>query len=228
MTTTTTAGSSASFESSQTKSRLLVAAGEVFAERGFANATVRDICDRAKANVAAINYHFQSKERLYSAVLQHAFVAALEQYPPTLGLPPHASARERLDAFVRAFLLRIFDEGRPAWFGKLISREVLDPTSALEDMIQLAILPQYQALESIIREMAPNLNAEQQRRAAFSVVGQCLYYHHCRPVIERITSSPQYTRQNIDRLAEHITAFSFGGVAALAGTAPSGPAGAGP
>ena len=48
-----------------TKTRLLEAAGEEFAEKGFEGATIRSIIERAKANIAAVNYHFGDKERLY-------------------------------------------------------------------------------------------------------------------------------------------------------------------
>ena len=56
----------------ETRNRLLNAAGEVFAEKGFKSATVRAICDRAGANIAAVNYHFGDKEHLYSEVLRFA------------------------------------------------------------------------------------------------------------------------------------------------------------
>ncbi len=46
----------------ETRQRLIEAVGEVFAERGFRAATVRDICQRAQANVAAVNYYFGDKE----------------------------------------------------------------------------------------------------------------------------------------------------------------------
>ena len=51
-----------------TKARLLEAAGEEFAEKGFELARVRAICERAGANLAAINYHFGDKEQLYVEV----------------------------------------------------------------------------------------------------------------------------------------------------------------
>ena len=63
----------------KTRQRVLEAAVEVFAEQGFRKTTVRDICKRAHANVAAINYHFRDKEGLYTAVLQYAHQCACEK-----------------------------------------------------------------------------------------------------------------------------------------------------
>ena len=41
------------------RERLLEAAGEIFAEHGFRNTTVREICKRADINLAAVNYYFR-------------------------------------------------------------------------------------------------------------------------------------------------------------------------
>ena len=112
-------------QSPETRERLLDAAGEVFAEHGFKRATVRDICARAGANVAAVNYYFRDKEGLYTTCLEQWARSALEKYPLLLGLPPNASAEERLSAFIRSFLLRLLDNSRYAWHGKLMSREKL-------------------------------------------------------------------------------------------------------
>lgn len=201
-------------EISDTKQRLLEAAGEVFADHGFADATVRDICDRADANIAAINYHFQGKERLYAAVLRYAYNAALERFPPTFGLPENPTPRQRLHSFVRAFLLRMFDDGRPAWFGRLLSREMLEPTAALDELVNLAIKPQQELLITIIRSIAPGMADADARLTMFSVIGQALFYHHCRSVIDRTSPFPVYTPEAIDRLAEHITAFSYSAIEA--------------
>ena len=52
-----------------TRERIADAAGEIFAERGFDGTTVRDICQRAGANIAAVNYYFGDKQRLYLEAL---------------------------------------------------------------------------------------------------------------------------------------------------------------
>jgi len=94
-----------------TRSQILEAAGEVFAEVGFRVATVREICHRANVNIAAINYHFGDKERLYAEVLRYSQERAMEKYPPRLNVSPTAPAEEKLRAFIHSFLLRIFAKG---------------------------------------------------------------------------------------------------------------------
>jgi AcrR family transcriptional regulator len=56
-----------------TRERVLEAACQIFADKGFHNTTVADICEKAEANIAAVNYHFGDKESLYDAVWHHAF-----------------------------------------------------------------------------------------------------------------------------------------------------------
>ncbi|MBI3848624.1 MAG: CerR family C-terminal domain-containing protein [Planctomycetes bacterium] len=210
--------STAASSNAETRDRLLEAGGEVFAERGYRNATVREICARARANVAAVNYHFGDKERLYEAVLRFADRCSLEKYPLDLGLRRDATPEDRLRAFVRSFLLRIFDEGQPAWHGKLMSREMIEPTAALDRIVDEVIRPRFEQLQSIVRDLAPpgRLSAEQVRTCASSIVGQCLHYHHAQAVIARLQPRLEYRPKEIERLAEHVTAFSLGGIERLA------------
>src|SRR4030067_328112 len=106
--------------SQRTRERLLDAAGEVFAERGDRRATVREICRRANVNIASVSYYFKSKEDLYADVLEFASRQARQKYPETDAAGRAGSGERRLLRFVRIFLLRILDEGGPAWFGKLM------------------------------------------------------------------------------------------------------------
>jgi len=197
----------------KTRQRVLETAVEVFAEHGFRKATVRDICKRANANIAAINYHFRDKEGLYTAVLQYAHQCACEKYPPQLGLHGDATLEQRLLAFVRSLLLRIFDEGRHAWHGKLMSREMFEPTRALDALVENNIRPLAQQLESIVSGLlGARTNSEPVRLCTMSIVSQCVFYHHARPVVNRLYPNQKYTRKDVDRLANHITSFSLGAI----------------
>jgi TetR/AcrR family transcriptional regulator, regulator of cefoperazone and chloramphenicol sensitivity len=197
-------------QSLETRQRLLEAAGEVFAERGFRAATVRDICQHAKANVAAIHYHFGDKEALYLALLKSCADDALKRFPPTLGLSGSATAGEKLHAFVRSFLFRIADKGRPAWHGRLMAREMAEPTAALDDLINDVYRPLIHQAEDVVRElMGRQSNDDVVLNCARSVLGQCLYYYHARPVIQRMTPQQQFEPADIEHLADHITKFSL-------------------
>lgn len=194
----------------ETKQRLLEAAGEVFAEQGFRNATVREICKRAGVNVAAVNYHFREKKSLYSAVLQHLANVAIRKYPPTLGLEGEATAEERLAAFVKSFLFRMLDEGRPAWHGRLMAREMAEPTPVFDELAETICRPLHGLLVSIVREILGDTAVEEEvRLSAASIIGQCLFYYHSRPVIAKLMPEQQYGKEDIERLAEHITKFSL-------------------
>ncbi len=203
----------------ETRRRLLEAACAVFAEHGFRGATVRDICTRAGANVAAVNYHFRDKEGLYAAVLQQLFSTALEKYPPLLDVAPDAPPERRLHAFVRSFLLRLLDQGRESWLGKLMAREISDPTAALDLMVSESVRPLSMMLAGIVRELlGERATDERVRRCVFSVVGQCLFYHFAAPVIRRLHPAvpATYGPADIDQVAEHVAAFSLAAVRGLA------------
>jgi AcrR family transcriptional regulator len=200
-----------------TRQRVLDAAGEVFAEQGYRAATVRSICERAGANVAAINYYFGDKDRLYEAVVRLAQDSALMQYPPHAA--PDATAEEKLHAFVRSLLLRVLDEGRPAWHGKLMAREMVEPTHVLDVIVKETLRAQFELLSGIVRTLlGGRAGGEQVRLCASSIVGQCLFYRHAQPVIQRMFPQQRQGPREIERLAEHITRFSL---AAMSGWAPA-------
>ena len=197
---------------------MLEAAGEVFADRGYTKATIRQICRRAGANVAAIKYYFGDKERLYREVINHWAEISLEKYPPDLRLTGDATAEERLGAFVRSFLFRLLDNSQPGWHGKLMAREMTEPTRALIDLIDAVYRPLTERLETIVRELiGPPATVEITRRCTQSVLGQCTFYRHARPVIQRMTPEQRFESDDIEQLAKHITEFSLAGIRQMTG-----------
>jgi TetR/AcrR family transcriptional regulator, regulator of cefoperazone and chloramphenicol sensitivity len=95
-----------------TRERILETAGRVFVDKGYENTTIRDICSEAGANVAAINYYFGDKHRLYIMVLAKWMEDFVVRYDRTEGTSPASSPEERLRAYIRADLkcLRLYDE----------------------------------------------------------------------------------------------------------------------
>ncbi len=218
--------SSLQLEQLETRRRLLTAAGEVFAERGFRDATVRDICRRAGANVASVNYHFRDKESLYLAVLQAAHADAETVY----AMPPGAlggSAEERLRGFIDVMVRRIFDAGKPAWHGKLMAREMIEPTAALEHLVQQTIRPKKDLLMGIVREMLGDdvagraVDEQVVGACARSVIAQIVFHYHNRPVIERLFPDMRYDAAGLGALARHIADFSVAGIQGVAGVRAS-------
>jgi AcrR family transcriptional regulator len=196
-----------------TREQLLDAASEVFAEHGFRNATVREICQRAGANIAAINYHFGDKQALYTEVVRRCMRMARDKYPPTLGLSGKPTPEQKLRAFVYSFLLRIFDAGPNGMRGRLILREMVDPTGALDVAVAEEVRPMADYLMEVVREfLGPRAGADELRLHGMSVVSQVLFYNHCRPLVERLFPDLKFDAKAIEGLADHITAFSVAGL----------------
>jgi AcrR family transcriptional regulator len=195
---------------SGTEKRLLEAAGEIFAEHGYRAATVRQICEKARANTAAVNYHFGDKKGLYIAVLRSVHRASAEKYPPNPDVSPATTPEQKLRAHVRSLLLRVFDEGRPGWHTKIMMREMLEPTRALDMLVEEGARPLHQEFSSIIRELLGSAaDDEVVRLSTLSVVSQCVYYRRARPVIARLYPQQRYDSKEVEKLIEHITQFSL-------------------
>jgi AcrR family transcriptional regulator len=201
----------------ETRRQLLETAGEVFAEVGFRDATVREICRRAGANIAAVNYHFGDKEKLYTEVLRDCQQRAMEKYPLMLDVSPNAAPDKRLRAFVESLLRRIFDSGPTAWHGKLMMREMIDPTAALDSIVEEKLRPMAEQLRQVVAEILDRpVDDERVRLCSFSVVSQCVFYNHCRPLITRLFPKQQLDAPDIGALADHITQFSLAGLEHMA------------
>ncbi|MBI5419385.1 MAG: CerR family C-terminal domain-containing protein [Deltaproteobacteria bacterium] len=193
-----------------TRNRLLHAGGEVFAERGFRTATVREICRRAKVNIASVNYHFSSKEELYASVLEYAYQQASSAFPNDPGATGEDTPERRLHNFIRNFLSRLLYEGRPAWYGMLMAREIVEPTGALDRIIERAIRPLHESLAGIVRDIVgEQTSGAKITRCVLSILGQCLFYRHARPVIARLHPSIHYEDKDIERTAAHIAEFTL-------------------
>lgn len=195
--------------SEQTRARLLEAAREVFSQSGFQGATVREICRRAEANVAAVNYHFGSKDGLLAEALNFTALAALQSENITL----HACPKMRLRIFIREFMLMLLDENKPSSQCQMMARELADPTPALDKIVREAIAPLHEFLGVLVREIVDeDIGETKLRRQVNSILGQCLFYRHSHPVLQRLYPELRYDHKEIEAIAEHIADYTLAGI----------------
>jgi AcrR family transcriptional regulator len=195
-----------------TRERIAEAAGEIFAERGFDATTVRDICLRAAANVAAVNYYFGDKQRLYveSVVRAHRWRMEQARLPTWSDDTP---AETKLADFIATFLRRVLTGPDDTWHTKLVMREMANPTAACVELVELSIRPQFETLLSILRELLPRgVSPQLVRLTAFSIVGQCLFYHFADPVIRNLLTPKEHSELDVAMLAKHVFEFSLAAI----------------
>lgn len=203
-------------EDQETRGRLLAAAARLFAERGFAKVTVRDICRKARANVAAVNYHFGGKVGLYHEVLQ----SAVRTMQATTEAAREAGASQppdlQLRAYVEVFLQRVVGGGHDSWIHQFMLREMSDPTPALDTVIEQVIRPRMAYLCGIIVELLGCPIADPRvARCAMSVHVQCLALMD-NPVAARMSPAFERTPQTLETMTDHITRFSLAGIREIA------------
>lgn len=204
---TRTTVASEAIDASEPRERLIEAAARVFTEQGFRAATVRDICGRAGVNISAVSYYFGDKDGLYRAVLLAARERAIRQYPLNIaGLDASAQLHE----FCLAFLLRCMGDDCLAWHAQLMTREMVEPTFALDEVVEEMIRPHWSLLLSIVSGITGQpVTSAVVRDSAASVIGQLVMYKHCAPVLDRLYPQRARTREEIEHLADHIATFSI-------------------
>jgi len=199
-----------------TRDRLLAAAERLFADRGFKKVTVREICRVAKANVAAVNYHFGDKLGLYREVLQSAIDRMRATNEAARRAGEGQRAEEQLRRYIVIFVRRFLATGNDA-VHRIITREMHDPTPALDALVEQGVRPRIEYLSGVIASILGCPRADTRvLRCLASVQAQSIAYIH-NPIAERLGFSMEpKTAAQIDEIADHIARFSLAGVRAIA------------
>lgn len=205
-----------------TRERLLAAAAEVFAEHGYKSATVREICRRAGANVAAVNYHFGGKDKLYAAMLDHYMRTCQAAFPLDVGVTPDSPPRERLRAFVHGLVQRILgggDDPVSEAHGKLVSLELIDPTPACDGLLREHIAPVNDLLADILRGLLGPAAEDPDvlRTCLLAIFGHISFHYSGRAAIVHFYGHEELTPEVLHRIAEGVTRFTLGGIMAMSG-----------
>jgi len=196
--------------SAETRHRLLESAGAVFAQKGYQAATIREICQLAEANVAAVNYHFGDKERLYHAVFVDFFNQAERRFPAIVAHPEGTDPEVVLASFIRNFVGRVLDPGKPSYHGKIMAREMIEPTMAMDFVFENHMRPMSAELFRIVRAMMGDRAATDTIvSVCHSIIGQCVFYCHAQPVLERMEPNLVFDETRVDAIARHVIDFSL-------------------
>ncbi len=197
-----------------TQQRLLEAAGEVFADRGFRDATIREICRNAGSNHAAVNYYFGTKEQLYIEVIRHVFQSGQSQsrLEWEAGTPPELKLRDYMQWLIFAGSRHA---PRPTWHVRLTVREMSAPTKACAGLIEKYIRGRYELLDSILADILPaGMPSEDRLFTTLFILGQAEHFGLLRTLASLLVNEQDYPDFDARRLADFITRISL---TALAG-----------
>jgi AcrR family transcriptional regulator len=196
--------------------RLLNAAAKLFAQKGYAETSIRDLAEAADVNVAAVNYHFGDKENLYRETLRETFQGAYElndkfraigEQAQKLGTPEAAEAaiRSWIHLFMEQSLNRKSDQ-----HVCLMMRELSDPSPCLDFIISEFMRPKSDVLAGLIKQIRTDLkDSAQVHMYVSSILGQCLHYRFCKPIHLRLMQIEDFPPATVARIAEHIADFSM-------------------
>ncbi|MFM7737191.1 MAG: CerR family C-terminal domain-containing protein [Alphaproteobacteria bacterium] len=207
----------------ETRARLLEAATDLFAERGFHGTGVREIALRAGVNVASANYHFGSKEDLYLEVLRNHFAtirARLAERRAKVSADELATlGRDELVDVLRSrvtTIVEIFVGPPPSRHARLMLRELLDPSAALPIAVEEFLRPEVRDSKAILSRLAPGLDEATVERCVFSMMAPVLYHALARPALLLMSGREEFPPDFAAELGNHVTAFSLGGLEQLA------------
>jgi TetR/AcrR family transcriptional regulator, regulator of cefoperazone and chloramphenicol sensitivity len=186
------------------RSRILAAAGPVFARSGFERATVREICGEANANVASVGYYFGDKLGLYRQVIRQIHERKERLFPTPV--ETEADAATLLHSVIRTLLSRIFAGDSSGWESQLMMREMMQPTPVFAELVQESFRPLFARLVETFRRLVTiEVSEHELEQFAFSVVGQCVYYRIGSGVIQILVPESSRQHYDIDSLSRHVT-----------------------
>ncbi|MBW2089335.1 MAG: CerR family C-terminal domain-containing protein [Deltaproteobacteria bacterium] len=186
----------------KTRSRILDSACEVFAEKGYHAAKVADICERAGANVAAVNYYFGDKAALYTEAWQETFKKFAGPKPPDSTI---TSPEEQLQIYIHSLIQNFTEQSDQGQFTRLYLMELANPTGLIHDIWHELIEPRRQIVIEIIRKiMGTKATDETVLFCEMSIPSDLEY-------LLGQSLSPAL----IKRMADHITRFSLAGIKAV-------------
>lgn len=182
------------FPESGSKRKLLDAAEQLFAEKGFEAVSVRDITQLAKANVAAVNYHFGSRDGLLTLVMMRYMTPVNEERIARLETLERKSSgktvplEEIIDALVRPLVTQIRkSELSERLFYKLMGRTFAQQGDGLPPQIEEQLRQVVQRFTRAFAKALPAVAADDLAWRIHFVVGGMIHMLTHQEILQRLT-----------------------------------------
>lgn len=200
----------------RTRKSLLEAAVSIFAKKGFLNTTIAEISRQAGANIAAVNYHFGSKESLYVEAWRFAFKESLEAHPPDGNVSDKAPIEDRFRGHVKAIIGRLADKGnKEFWF---VQKEFANPTGLLAEVMREEITPIRMITQNLVRELlGPHALDNDVFFCETNIISMCINPTVARNILpesEDEHAGPPRIK-DINAYTDHVVKFSMAGLKAI-------------
>ncbi|AMM26085.1 CerR family C-terminal domain-containing protein [Variovorax sp. PAMC 28711] len=200
----------------EARSRLLYAALALFAAKGYAKTSTREIAKAAGANIAAISYYFGDKAGLYAATFTEPFGGDPQELIAQFtapGLP--------LEAALRIFMVGYLDGLKQGDIARqcmrLHMRELIDPTSEWKHAMEKDIQAPHEALASVLcRHLEVKRFDDDIHRLTFSVTGLAIQLFVMQDIVDALQPQLLGSTAQIDAWADRLVAYGLALVAAEA------------
>jgi AcrR family transcriptional regulator len=200
-------------DGAEARERLLLTALRLFAAKGFAKTSVREIAQAAGANVASIGYYFGDKAGIYRA----AFVEPLGNLSDDIAVwsDPALPLPEALAAFFRLYMHSMKQGDIARQCVRLHVREVLEPTGYWQQELERDVQRTQQALEAVLcRGLGLAAPDDDIRRLAFSLTGLSMHLHIAHDLVDAAHAPLLATAEAIDTWTARLLDYALAMVGA--------------
>jgi AcrR family transcriptional regulator len=188
------------------RARLLAAALQLFADKGFASTSTREIAQAAGVNLAAIAYYFDDKAGLYRA----AFVEPMGDPRDDIALfdNPTFSLRETLEGYFSSFLAPLKQGQVAQQCVRLHYREMVEPTGLWTELVEGGMRPAHEALVTVLcRHLDLTEPDDEVHRLAFALSGMALQIYIGQDIIAAARPALLATPVTVDQAARRLADF---------------------
>jgi len=201
---------------SSSPEKLLNAAEELFAEKGFKGTLIRQITEKANCNLAAVNYHFGGKDKLYLEIFRRRICTIRDMWTTRIhrmfsekGRTP--TLETLLATFARTFI-KPFADKRSERLMQLIMSERLNQHLPRDLLVKELIEPIRSIMKDTLMQVCPNLNDLEADLCIHSIVGQLSHLIQVQKIYEENRKKEDLPILDQEEALDHIVKFSAAGI----------------